>query len=155
MIGWLTDVAEADTYFETRYKSEAWDDVPEASGDYARTAVLTTAYNRIRYHGDFSIPISPTVAQLAKLKDAQCEMAFYFVIHLADEDRRKGLTAQGVMAAGIVKETYDKDSLNKLPIPPSVTEILKDFYKYGEAMAMIPIDRDEDKKMSEDVVEED
>jgi len=156
-IGWLTDVAEADTYFETRYKSEAWDSVPEATGDYARTAVLTTAYNRIRYHGDFSIPASPTATQLSKLKDAQCEMAYYFIIHQVNnaEDRRKGLQAQGVVGAGIVKETYDKDSLDKLPIPPIVSEILKDFYKYGESMVVIPIDRNENEDLDTDVVEED
>ena len=155
MIGWLIDVAEAETYFETRYKSEAFDNLTEATGDYQKTAVLTTAYKRLYYCSDFSIPSSPTAAQLAKLKDAQCETALYMAIHLSDEDRRKGLQAQAIIGAGIVKETYDKDSLDKLPIPPIVLEILKDFYKYGDAMAMIPIDRHEDEDLSTDVVEED
>ncbi|GAH56372.1 unnamed protein product, partial [marine sediment metagenome] len=85
---------------------------------------------------------------------AQCETALYMAIHLSDEDRRKGLQAQGVIGAGIVKETYDKDSLDKLPMPPIVLEILGDFYKYGEAMVMVDIDRDEDKSVDEDVVED-
>lgn len=153
MIGWLNNVDEAETYFETRYKSEAWDDVLEESGDMQKTAVLTTAYNRLRYHGDFSIPASPTAVQLAKLKDAQCEMAFYFVIHLADEDRRKGLQAQGVISAGIVKEAYDRDSLDKLPIPLPVQELMKDFDKYGKPIAVVDIDRDEDESVDEDVTD--
>ena len=150
-IGWMTDLAEATTFFSTRLESGSWGNL----NDTQKTAALTTAYNRICYHGDFSIPTAPTAAQLAKLKDAQCEMAFYLIVHLADEDRRKGLQTQGVVGAGIVKETYDKDSLGKLPIPPTVFEILKDFYKYGETMAMIPIDRDENKDLDTDVVEED
>lgn len=152
MIGWMTDTAEANTYFiEKRLEVAAWDAMVTAT----KTKALWNGYNRICRCSDFSIPATPSAAELLKLKDAQCEMAYYLAIHLADEDRRKGLTAQGVVGAGIVKETYDKDSLDKLPIPPIVLEILMDFYKYGEAMAMIPIDRDEDKDMATDVVEED
>lgn len=152
-IGWLENVAEAETYFETRYGSDDFDNLTESTGAYYKTAVLTTAYKRLYYCPDFSIPSSPTAAQLAKLKDAQCETALYMAIHLTDEDRRKGLQAQGVIDAGIVKETYDKDSLNKLPIPPIVFEILVDFYKYGESMVMVDIDRDEDESVDEDVTD--
>lgn len=151
-IGWMTELAEANTYFtEKRLAVAAWDALIDAT----KTKALWSGYNRICHCSDFSIPATPSATELVKLKDAQCEMAYYLAIHMADEDGRKGLQAQGVVGAGIVKETYDKDSLNKLPIPPIVLEILGDFYKYGEAMAMIPIDRDEDKDMSTDVVEED
>lgn len=146
-IGWMNDTAEADTYFDTRLESQSWN----ALDDDKKTAALTTGYKRIYYNSDFSIPTSPTTAQLAKLKDAQCEMAYFLVVHLADEDRRKGLQAQGVVDAGIVKEAYDKDSLNTLPIPPIVFEILADFYKYSEVFGMADLDRDEDESVDKKV----
>ena len=151
MIGWMTDVAEADTYFNKRVSDAEWRNLDETK----KEAALTHAYNRIYYHKDYTIPASPTDAQLAALKIAQCETANYLVIHLADEDRRKGIQVQGVKQAGIVKETYSEEDFLRVPLPPSAIDVLLDFYKYGDAMAMIPIDRDEDENMSTDVVEED
>jgi len=150
MIGWMTDVAEADTYFNKRVSDAEWRNLDETK----KEAALTHAYNRINNSPRFSIPASPTAAQLVKLAYAQCEMSNYLVIHLAEEDRRKGLQAQGVISAGIVKETYDKDMLTKLPFPPAVEELLEDFAT-EEVMAMIPIDRDENETLESDVVEED
>jgi len=154
-IGWIS-LANAKDYFETRFNNENWNVL---ENEY-KEAILTTAYDRIRYCNEFSIPISPTVAQKAKLADAQCEMAQYMTIHLADEDRRKGLQAQGVVGAGIVKENYvghlasdDKMGLLKLPIPPIVYHILDEFKKYKSPLYMLDIDRDEDKSVDEDAVD--
>ena len=147
-IGWMTDLDEADTFFITRLNSSAFTDL---DGD-EREAALTTAYNRIRYSSDHTIPESPTATQLAKLKDAQCEMAIYMATHLADEDRRKGLMAQGVTKAGIVEEGYDKDWLDKLPIPPIVENILEEF-ESKKSFEIMDIDRDEDESVDEDVTD--
>jgi len=147
-IGWMDTLDEADTFFNTRLNNSDW---LALDGD-ERTAALTTAYNRIRYSNKYSIPASPTVAQKAKLKDAQCEMAIYMATHLADEDRRKGLQVQGVTEAGIVEEVYDKDWLDKLPIPPIVDSILEDF-KSAVGFGMVDVDRDEDESVDEDVVD--
>ena len=151
-IGWIS-VANATLYFSTRYGEDVWTAVPEVTGNMKKTAVLTTAYDRIRYCDEFDIPTSPTVAQKALLADAQCEVAQYMIIHLSDEDRRKGLQAQGVTDAGIVKETYDRDNLLKLPIPPIVYHILDSFRKYKSPLYMVDIDRDEDKSVDEDAVD--
>ena len=148
-VGWMTNVAEADTYFTTRLESAPWTALTTSD----KTAALTTAYDRLRYCDEFSIPTSPTAAQLAQLKDAQCEVAIYMAIHLGDEDRRKGLQAQGVVGAGVVKETYDKDWLNNLPIPQIVYHILDEFRKYKSPLYMVGVDRDEDKSVDEDVVD--
>jgi len=148
MIGWMTDAAEADTYFNKRVSDAEWRNLDETKKD----AALTHAYNRIYYHKDYSIPALPTVAQLAALKIAQCETANYLVIHLADEDRRKGIQVQGVKQAGIAKETYSEEDFLRVPLPPSAIDALLDFYKYGEAMAMIEVDRDENEDIDEDVV---
>ena len=148
-VGWMTNVAEADTYFTTRLGSDPWTSLSSAN----KTAALTTAYDRLRYCDDFSIPSSPTAAQLALLKDAQCEMAIYLAIHLEDEDRRKGLQAQGVVGAGMVKETYDKEWLDKLPIPSVIYHILDDFRKYKSPLHLVDIDRDEDESVDTEVDE--
>ena len=147
-IGWMDDLNEADTFFNTRLNNSAWINL---DGD-ERTAALTTAYNRIRYCPDYSIPASPTIAQKAKLKDAQCEMAIYMATHLADEDRRKGLQIQGVTHAGIVEENYDKDWLDKLPIPPIVDSILEDF-KTVIGFGLVDIDRDEEESVDTDATD--
>ena len=154
-IGWLP-IVDATAYFVTRYAEAGW----PALSDAQKTAALTTAYDRLRYCDEFSIPTSPTAAQKAKLADAQCEMAHYMIIHLGDEDRRKGLQAQGVVGAGIVKENYvghlasdDKMGLLKLPIPPIVYHILNEFRKYKSPLYMLDIDRDEDKSVDEDAVD--
>ena len=147
-IGWIT-LDDAATYFVTRLGEADWNGL----NDDQRTAALTTAYNRIRYCERFDIPAVLTAAQKLVLADAQCEMAKYMVIHLQDEDRRKGLQAQGVTEAGIVQEIYDKDSLAKLPIPPIVLEILGEFHKYDEAFGMVDVDRDEDESVATKVDE--
>ena len=147
-IGWMDNLDEADTFFKTRLNNSSW----TVLGGDERTAALTTAYNRIRYCSDYSIPASPTIAQKAKLKDAQCEMAIYMATHLADEDRRKGLQIQGVTHAGIVEENYDKDWLGKLPIPPIVDSILEDF-KTAVNFGMVDLDRDEDESVDTKVDE--
>lgn len=149
-IGWMVDLAEANTYFTAeRYVTADWDSLADAD----RTKALLNAYNRIVYCARFSIPAVPTAAQLVVLKYAQCEMAYYLIIHLGDEDHRKGLQAQGVISAGIVKEVYSKDMLEKIPIPPVVAEILEDFDEETETIVMLDVDRNEDESVDFDAVD--
>jgi len=153
-IGYLT-LTQADAYFSTRLSSDAWTTIPLTSGRAKETAALTTAYDRLFYSGLFDLPIfvSATAAELLILQKAQCEMALYMLIHLADEDRRKGLQAQGVTAAGIVKETYSDKDLVTLPIPPFVAHILEDFSTAPAPFYVSDIDRDEEKGANEDVTD--
>lgn len=151
-LGWST-LAEADDYFDNeRFETALWD--ADAMTDNLKNKALNMAYNRIYYHPNYDVPAAGEEGdQKARLIIIQSEMAYYFLIHLADEDRRKGLQMQGVVEAGIVKEKYDKDMLDKVPIPPIVEELLDDLGAVGGAMVMIPIDRDENEDMSTDVVE--
>lgn len=153
-IGYLT-LAQADLYFATRLSADAWTTIPLTSGRAQETAALTTAYNRLFYSGLFDLPIfaSATAAELVFLQKAQCEMALYMLLHLADEDRRKGLQAQGVTVAGIVKEQYAEVDLTKLPIPAFVAHILEDFSTAPAPFYITDIDRDEDKSANEDVTD--
>lgn len=115
------DIAGADTYFTTRAGASGWSALTD------KQSLLTTAYNRIYYHPDYDIPSSPSISQLAKLKIAQSELAWYMHIHIEDEDRRKGLQAQGVIDAGIVKEKYNTEDLANLPLPAFVVKLLNGF----------------------------
>ena len=151
MIGWLDDLDVANTFFEEkRLATSAWD----ALSSTDREKCVWNAYNRINNSPQFSIPAVPTDTQLVKLAYAQCEMAYYLAVDYGSEDARKALQAQGVVSAGIVKETYDKDMLAKLPFPPAVEELLEDF-STSESMVMVAIDRDENEDLDTDVVEED
>lgn len=148
-IGWCSDLTQADDYFSTeRLISTCWDGLV-SSGDTKKTAALIMAYNRLYYGGEFDLPTfaEATAAQLVILVKAQCEMAYYLCVHISDEDRRKGLNVQGVIKAGIVKESYHEDWLERIPIPPIVWGMLA-AYKTKKAMYAVTIKRDED----EDVV---
>jgi len=119
-LGWAT-LAEAEIYFANERLETALWDVATMTNDLKNKA-LNMGYNRIYYCPDYGVPAkgSETVAQKVKLIKIQCEMAYYLTMHLADEDRRKGLQTQGVVEAGIVKESYNKGDLNELSIPRSL-----------------------------------
>ena len=131
-IGWVADLASANAYFlGERLESPYWDALISTTGGRdEKTAVLNMAYNRLRFCREFSIPTTPTADQGERLKIAQLETAYYLAQHLADEDTRKGLHAQGVVGAGIVQETYvrfnaDTVHLLDVHIPPIVYQLLK------------------------------
>lgn len=126
-IGWFFDLAEAETYFEDeRLETEAWDNLTESSPVFQKTKVLTNAYNRLYYSKEFILPKynEADSNDLVVLRKAQGEMAYYLAVHLADEDRRKGLQAQATIEAGVVKEKYDPNKLYDTPIPPFVRDLL-------------------------------
>lgn len=143
--GWAT-LAKVEDYFrDERLRKPHWTALVD---DDEKNTALNMAYNRIHYCADYATPEADdeTADELIILTKAQAEMAYYIVLHLEDEDRRKGLQAQAVVQAGIVKEVYDKDKLKDIPIPPAVDALLEPF-KTEEAMAIIDIDRDEDESV--------
>ena len=152
-IGWFSNLDDAKDYFkDERLETEAWDNLD----DTKRTKLINQSYNRIYHDPRFDVPTyaAATVAQLVKLRIINAEMAYYLAVHLADEDRRKGLHAQGVLEAGIVKEVYDKDMLTKLPVPPFVDAMLDDAgFVTAKAFGMVDIARDESKSVDEKVDE--
>lgn len=151
--GWST-LAEAESYFaDERLETTVWDAL--ASNDIKNKA-LNMAYNRIYYHPDYAVPAAgdETAAQKVKLIKIQSEMANYLAVHLADEDRRKGLQAQATIEAGIVKESYDKDKLDELPVPPIVDAMLEEEgFTTGKAFGLVDIDRDEDESVDYDATD--
>jgi hypothetical protein len=149
-IGWV-ELTAADTFFSTRYGCSAW--APLKTED--RTALLTTAWNRILYDPRWTIPASPDATQKAKLAYAQELTAWYMYTHLEDEERRKGLQAQGVVGAGIVKETYDTGSLDKIPLPAEALGVLESLFVTAKSFYAVDIDRKESCSVDADVVETD
>lgn len=154
-IGWLDDLAEANSYYlEERLETAYWDALTTTSGGKdEKTAVLKMAYNRIRHCKDFTIPADPTTTQLEKLKHAQLEAAYYLAQHLKSEDTRKGLMVQGVITAGVVKEEYSEAMLKELALPAVVYELLDEFSNSGTPFYASDIDRDEDYSVDEDVTD--
>ncbi len=151
-LGWST-LVQAESYFANeRYPVTHWEALTD---DDTKNRELNAAYNRIYYNKNFSVPAKgdETAAQLVKLIKAQSEMAYYLALHFGDEDRRMGLEAQHVVSAGIVKESYDKDMSDKVPIPPIVKKLLGDFYEFTAPFYSVDIDRDEDEAVDEDVTE--
>jgi len=148
-IGWST-LIEAEAYFaNNRLETRSWDSL---STNDKKNKTLNFSYTRITYAKQFTIPAVPTAAQLILLKLAQQELGYYIALHLEDEDRRKGLQAQGVIKAGIVKEDYFTEWLDKLPFPPIVINILEPFLNEVE-FAIMEIDRDENKAVGDNVTD--
>ena len=146
MIGYFIDLTEAENYFLTeRLATECWDDLAGlASAGAMQIKALMMAFNRIFYDPAYTLPdpsLPPTATELIILKKAQAEEAYYLACHLHDEDRRKGIQAQGVIYAGIVKENYYADWLGKLPVPPFVDALLSPFYADMEVIRIANIDR--------------
>jgi hypothetical protein len=151
-IGW-TDLTAANIFFSIkRLESTAWDALMVTSAKDEKSAVLRMAYDRLRFCRDFSIPATPTADQTERLQTAQCETAYYLAQHLASEDRRKGIQAQGVVGAGVVKETYAESNLSTIPLPPIVYEIMKEF---NDALPFYvrEVARDENEAVDKDVSE--
>lgn len=123
-IGYFGDLAEADALIAARRLNiTPWTKI---AVDARREAALLQAYDRIYHSKEFIVPTlaEAEVDELPTLKLAQAEFAFYLAIHASDEDRRKGLEAQAVQEAGIVKEVYDRDKLYDTAIPQFVRDIL-------------------------------
>ncbi|MCK9598018.1 MAG: hypothetical protein M0R06_03190 [Sphaerochaeta sp.] len=162
--GWFATVAEADGYFEDeRLETSAWDALTAGeSGGSQKAKALVMAYNRIYYSGLFTVPTlaAASAAQLVILKKAQAETAYYLALHLEDEDRRKGLHAQGVVGANIVGETYvrfasDTMDLKDVPLPPIVYQLMSIFSIADNASPFyaVDIDRDENESVNTDVTD--
>lgn len=144
-IGWFANLTQARNYFDTeRLETDAWDALFTTAGT-DEEKVLINAYNRIYYDSRWSLPTyaEASAAALVELQKANAEMAYYLAIHLADEDRRKGLQAQGVVKAGIVEEDYSTNNLMDLPVPPFVLAILEP-WKTARAFGAVDLARDED-----------
>src|SRR4030066_1219653 len=134
-IGWIIDLASAESYFEDeRLETSAWDALfaLDSTGTYAEKALLN-AFNRLYYDPHYTLPTyaAATALQLIVLRKAECEMAYSLAQHLADEDRRKGIQAQGVIKSGVVGEDYDPGWLDKIPVPPFVDTLLAQFMTGG------------------------
>jgi len=136
-IGWLVDIAEANTFYEKRAGVVSlWSGLDE---DTEKVPALTTAYNHILRSSEVSIPDSPTVAELVILKYAQLEYALDFVISEDGQVRRRAVIAQGVTDAGLIKEKY---KVGRIGLPDYVLDILMDF-KTEKAGYVTEIYRDE------------
>ena len=83
------------------------------------------------------------------MKDAQCETALFLLQQQPDLDLRVGLQAQGVIAAGVVKERYKNNNTVELPLPPIVLKLLED-YNNDKAAYLIDLARNEEESVSYD-----
>ncbi|MBE3109317.1 MAG: hypothetical protein IMZ46_02215 [Acidobacteria bacterium] len=150
MIGYFVDIVEANDYFALeRLETACWDDLGSGSGVPFKDKVLLQAFNRLMSDPRWKLPLyaNATAAEILKLRMGQAEEAYYLACHLPDEDRRKGLQAQGVIEAGVVKEKYDIGRLDDLPVPAIVQAILYpwliDYAEFGVA----DIGRDEERSV--------
>ena len=142
-IGWFINLADANTYFlEERFATGSWDAITD---DSLKTKAINYAYNRLYHSPLWTLPTfaAAGAAELVVLRIVNGEMANYIIVHLSDEDRRKGIQAQGVIDAGIEEEKYLKEYLDKLPVPAAVEDLLAPWL-VAKHLHITNIDRDED-----------
>jgi len=148
-VGWCDDLTDAEDYFTLeRFDTECWDDLGSGSAGGLKEKALLMAYNRLYNDPRWELPTyaEASAADLVRLRVANCEMAYYLACHLADEDRRKGIQAQGVIEAGVVKEKYSEGWLEKSAVPPFVINTLAPWL-IGKTFGAIDLDRDEDESV--------
>ena len=147
-IGWLLNLASAETYFSIeRLHYSFWTGL--ADND-TKTRSLIHAYNRLYYGNEFVLPTyaEASADQLVVLRKVNCEMSYYIAQHLRDEDRRKNIQAQGVIRAGIVKETYLEEMMKNTPVPPFVRDMLiAAGFKKTKLFKVVALERDENKDL--------
>lgn len=145
-IGWIAGgLTEANEYYATRSGATTlWPGLSDAE----KTAALTTAYNRIRFSRQVSIPASPTAAQTVDLVYAQEEYALHFIVLGEGGIRREAVQGQGVKSAGIIKETY-LDPEKSPGLPANIMEIL-DGFKTQKPFYSVELYRDEDENKAYD-----
>ena len=145
MSEWAT-ITDANTYFTTR-AGKAMTVWPTLT-DPVKQSYLTTSYKQISRDPQWSIPASPAAAQLILLQDAQCELSWHFHIHINDQDRRKGIQAQGVIEADVVGEVYEKDYMDKVSYPAYVKKLLDGFDTHV-SFGVTEIGRDENLEVTD------
>jgi hypothetical protein len=143
-LGWFVNLAAANTYFtgdSRALSATAWTGLTDAQ----KQSAVVMAYNRIYYDDNYAVPAyaDASATELDILTKINGELAYYLALHIADEDRRKGIQAQGVIGAGVVKETYLANFLHENPLPAVVVAWLKQF-KAKKSFYVAEIDRDED-----------
>jgi hypothetical protein len=148
-IGWCLDLTTAEDYFaDERPDVECWDALDSAM----KTPLLMRAYNRLYYSKEFILPkyVEADSDDLEVLVKAQCEMAYYLCLHGEDEDLRKGIQAQAVIEAGVVKEKYKEAALYDTPIPQFVRDLLCQYLAGDEGTHFGAVDlaRDEDESVN-------
>jgi hypothetical protein len=149
-IGYFVDIIEANDYFANeRLETACWDDLGSGSGFPYKDKVLLQAYNRLFNDPRWELPLyaDATAVEIIKLRMAQAEEAYYLACHLEDEDRRKGLQAQGVIEAGVVKEKYDVQRLQDLPVPAVVEAILFPWLVDYDEFGAVDLARDEEESV--------
>ena len=113
---WAT-VAEADTYFLTRWGASAWAAFTTAN----KEAQLITAFNWIQSQPGLSISAASTAAVVKK---AQYEAAWYIYKYWTSHEKRRAIYAQGVRQFGISKFG---ETIEKTQFPPWIIEMLSDY----------------------------
>lgn len=123
---WLT-VSEADAYLAFNpYAVGYWESgVPLPSGSPTKTMCLTQAQRQLQRDGSWTLDDPDEgVAQDQDIKNAISEQAL-FILRTLDSYSRTALQSQGVVQAGVVKETYDGAG-GRIPISPEAKALLDD-----------------------------
>lgn len=127
---WVT-LAEADSYFESRYGSDAWATLTADN----RKKLLISAYQWINSDPAYSIS-----AVTDKLKKAQLELAWYIYTNYEQHEKHVNLYSSGVRTFRISKFHEDLEK----PQMPTIVKDLLDEYNFNSGGYFPTISREVD-----------
>ena len=127
---WVT-IAFCDTYLSTKYGAGAWAALSVAD----KTALLVTAFNLIRRQSGYDIAATSTDQAV---KDAQCEVAWFWYAHGEEWDKRSALYASGVRSFTVMSWS---ESLQVPMLPQFVRDMLV-IYSTGSGNFISRVTRD-------------
>lgn len=117
---WVT-IVEANTYFSAKWTaSTLWSSLTSNQ----KEILLINAYNWINQQEDFSFSGSLT----EKLKQAQCETAWYIYRYGESHEKRQALGAQGVKDFKVIDF---EETLGASTFPVYIQEMLSDYIIKG------------------------
>ena len=142
---WAT-LAEAETYMALRFGAAlVWD----GQTDTVKEQALATAFRQLIASPDLSI--LATTTPTAAIKEAQCEQTIFLLREDGGADVRAGLHAQGVSAAGVLRESYRDGFSQRIPIAPHALQLLltAGFDTRPSPIFVVELDRDDTEDTSE------
>lgn len=127
---WVT-IAQADAYLATKYGAGAWAALSVAD----KTALLVTAFNLIRRQSGYDIAATSTDQAV---KDAQCEVAWFWYVHGEEWDKRSALYASGVRSFTVMSWREDL----QIPTLPQFIKDMLTAYSLGSGNFISRVTRD-------------
>lgn len=139
---WVT-ILEADAYLTTRIGTAAWFALPDTAGAGlpSKELYLIMAFNMLVNHPSYCLDATLTTDDV---KNAQTELAFYFVSSYDSFIQQSDIATRGVSSFGLSKwtESYFRSWEGDFPLPVMVSMYISSYKSDGLMVDLTVSDED-------------